>query len=272
MYYNLLKPIDWSAFGFVMLILAVLALVFTTLILVISKYCAVQEDPKIAEVQEKLSGANCGGCGFAGCADFAKAVVEGRASANGCSATSNENKQAIAKILGVEVAESVPMFAVVKCAGNNENAVKKYDYVGNKGCDAKNAYMGGDKLCLNGCLGDGTCSLKCTNDAIKTIDGVAVIDKELCGGCGACVNACPKTIIELIPKTAVVYVACSSECKGKDVMSACKVGCIGCSLCAKNCPQGAIVMENNLPVIDYLKCTGCKTCVVKCPKKVIKEI
>lgn len=269
--FNLLRPINWAGFGFVMLILAVLALLFTVLILVISKYCAVNEDPKIAEVSENLSGANCGGCGFAGCSDFAKALVEGRADISSCSATSKENKAKIGEILGVIVNETIPMVAVVKCAGTNDVAGKKFDYVGNSGCDKKVSYFGGDKLCEYGCLGDGTCALKCVNGAILTDNGIAKIDKSLCGGCGSCVNACPKHVIELIPKTASVYVACSSKCKGKDVMSACKVGCIGCSLCAKNCPENAITMVDNLPVIDYLKCTGCKTCVLKCPKKVIKE-
>ena len=269
--FNLLRPINWASFGFVMLILSVLAILFTVLILVISKYCAVKEDPKIAEVTENLSGANCGGCGFAGCADFAKALVEGRAEVNCCSATSKEGKAKIGQILGVEVEDTIAMVAVVKCAGNNDLAVKKFDYVGNKGCDKKVAYFGGDKVCSFGCLGDGTCALKCSNGAISTDNGVAKIDKDLCGGCGACIKVCPKSTIELIPKSATVYVACSNKCKGKDVMNACKVGCIGCSLCEKNCPENAITMVDNLPVIDYTKCSGCKTCVAKCPKKVIKE-
>ena len=40
-----------------------------------SKFMAVEEDPRIEEVAGCLAGANCGGCGYAGCADYAKAVV-----------------------------------------------------------------------------------------------------------------------------------------------------------------------------------------------------
>ena len=132
--------------------------------------------------------------------------------------------------------------------------------------------MGGSKLCPSGCLGGGSCATACQFDGIKIIDGVAYTDKALCSACGSCVKSCPKNLIEFIPKTAKVYVACSTKCRGKDVMSVCSVGCIGCGLCAKNCPQNAITMIDNLPVIDYEKCNGCLTCVGKCPRKSIKEI
>jgi ferredoxin len=121
-------------------------------------------------------------------------------------------------------------------------------------------------------LGCGDCAIACTFEGIKVENGVAVGCPSDCTACGSCIKACPKHIIELIPKRAKVYVACSSECKGKEVMGACKVGCIGCGLCAKNCPENAITMVNNLPVIDYSKCSGCLTCVGKCPRKTIKEI
>lgn len=267
----LLKDINWGSFGIVLAILTVLALVFTILILLVNKFCYVKEDERIPAVSEHLAGANCGGCGYAGCADYAKALVEGRADLGACGATSNEGKEQIAKILGLPFSAGEETFAVVKCAGG-VNAKNKFEYFGNKGCDAQAVYMGGSKVCPEGCLGDGTCVSACTEGGIKVIDGVAVIDKSLCASCGACVRKCPKNLIEIIPKKAVVYVACSTKCRGKDVMGACSVGCIGCGLCAKNCPQGAIEMVNNLPVIDYEKCNGCKTCVAKCPRKTIKEL
>ena len=269
---NLLAPINWSSLFIVLGILAVLSIVFTLLILLVGKVCKVEEDERIAKVQENLSGANCGGCGFAGCADFAKALVEGRAEMNACASTSKDGKAKIGEILGVAVCDSIPMVAVVKCSGDNETANKMFEYVGNYSCEAKNSAFNGDKTCNFACLSGGSCSLVCTAEAITTKNGVAKIDKRLGGGCSACVKACPKKIIELVPRSASVFVACSSKCKGKEVLTACKVGCIGCGLCVKNCPENAISLIDNLAVIDYSKCSGCKTCVAKCPRKIIKEL
>ena len=269
---NLLSnSVNFTTLGIVIAIVAVIAIVFAVLIVLVSKLCFVKEDERVSAVSERLAGANCGGCGYAGCADFAKALAEGKAELCSCGATSNENKAEIAKILDIPFTASAKTFAVVKCAGGI-NAKDKYDYVGNSGCAAQIAYMGGRKLCPEGCLGCGDCVAACADNGVKVTNGVATVDKSLCLSCGACVKSCPKHIIELIPTTAKVYVACSTKCRGKEVMGACSVGCIGCGLCAKNCPEGAITMVNNLPVIDYEKCSGCKTCVSKCPRKTIKEI
>ena len=271
MFYNLLRPINIDSLLTVLIIVAVIAIIFAVLIVLVSKLCFVKEDERIQVVSENLAGANCGGCGYAGCADYAKALVEGKATLSDCGATSNENKELIAQTLGIPFTASAKVFAVVKCAGGNK-AKDKFDYIGNKGCDYQSVYMGGKKVCPEGCLGDGTCAIACTNNGINVKEGVAVANKELCTACGACVRKCPKNLIELIPATAKVYVACSTKCRGKEVVGACSVGCIGCGLCSKNCPEGAISMVNNLPVIDYSKCTGCLTCVAKCPRKTIKEI
>lgn len=269
---NLLSnAIDPTAVLTVVGIVAVLAVVFAALIVLVSKVCYVKEDEKAQAISEHLAGANCGGCGYAGCADYAKALSEGKAELCACGATDSESKEKIAEILGIPFSASVKTFAIVKCAGGN-NCKDKFDYVGNEGCIAENAMLGGRKVCKEGCLGGGSCAEVCIGNGITVKNGVAVVDKSLCESCGACVKKCPKQIIELIPVTAKVYVACSTTCRGKDVMGACSVGCIGCGLCAKNCPQNAITMVNNLPVIDYEKCNGCLTCVSKCPRKSIKEI
>ena len=267
----LAESVDWGKVGLVIAIVAVLAVIFAILILVVSKLCAVEENETVSKIVENLAGANCGGCGYAGCEAFAKALAEGKAEITGCGPTSNENKKKIAEILGVHFAAQEPQYAVVKCAGGL-NSKEIYQYVGNTGCTAQSMFLGGKKACDYGCMGQGTCEKLCPYHAVLVKNGVAEVDKALCEACGLCVKNCPKHIITLIPKTARVYVACSSFCKGKETMDACKVGCIGCGMCARNCPEGAITMENNLPVIDYSKCTGCKTCVAKCPRKSIREL
>ena len=267
----LLRPINTQTLLIVIAIVAVIAVIFAVLIVLVSKLCAVKEDERVNAVAENLAGANCGGCGYAGCADYAKALVEGKATINACGATPNEAKETIAKILGIPFSATEQTFAVVKCAGGI-NAKDKYNYVGNTDCGAQSMFMNGKKVCPEGCLGGGSCVTVCTGAGVKVVDGVAIIDKDLCVSCGACVKKCPKNLIEIIPKKAIVYVACSTKCRGKDVMTACSVGCIGCGLCAKNCPENAISMIDNLPVIDYSKCSGCLTCVAKCPRKTIKEI
>lgn len=271
MSYLFLRDVNVSSILIVIAVVAVLALVFATLIVLVSKVCAVKEDQRIEEVSSHLAGANCGGCGYAGCADYAKALVEGKAKLSDCGATSSEDKAAIAKVLDLPFAAEEQRFAVVKCAGGH-NCKDKFDYVGNKGCIEQTAVLGGKKACPQGCLGDGTCAAACQFNGITIKDGIANTDKSLCSACGACVKKCPKNLIELIPKTAKVFVACSTTCRGKDVMNVCSVGCIGCGLCAKNCESAAITMVNNLPAIDYSKCTGCLKCVAKCPRKCIKEI
>ena len=62
-----------------------------------------------------------------------------------------------------------------------------------------------------------------------------------------------------------------SQDKGKQVMTACKVGCIGCKMCERVCESGAVTVENNIAHIDQSKCTGCGACAAKCPKKVYLE-
>lgn len=255
----------------VVAIMLVVAIIFGFLIMVVSKKFAVEVDEREEKITGCLAGANCGGCGHAGCGGLAKALVDGKGKIDDCPVTSKDAKMQIAEILGIEYAGGGESKIVVKCAGG-DNAVKTNDYVGVLDCVHQNMVCGGVNSCKTACLGLGTCKIKCKVGAIKIVDGVAVIDQNVCIKCGACLRSCPKSVIEKIPGNAKVYIACSSKCRGKEVMDACKVGCIGCGLCAKNCPEGAITMVDNLPVIDYEKCKACGVCVAKCPKKVIKTI
>lgn len=267
----LIAAIQFKAILWPTVILVALSFVFAILLAYLGKKLAVKRDEKIDMVLEKLAGANCGACGYPGCDGFAKALVEGKAKIGECNATPMANKNEIAKILGVDN-NSVPTIVVCACRGGND-AKDKYYYQGYGDCRSMEMLSGGRKMCAWGCMGMGSCTKECHDNAIQINDGgYSEIDHKKCIGCGRCVAVCPKKILKRIPATAKVYVACSNHQRGKDVKAVCKKGCLGCGLCAKICPSGAIEMVDNLPVIDYSKCTGCGLCAGKCPVKCIVKI
>ncbi len=230
----------------------------------------VETDEREVAVRAELPGNNCGGCGYAGCDGLAAAIVKGEAPVGGCPVGGAEAAARIGAIMGVEADAGVRLAAYVKCSGSCDVAGDDYVYTGVEDCKmAALVPNGGAKSCSYGCLGFGSCVKACDFDAIHVVNGVALVDSGLCKACGKCVAACPKKLIELRPVSGVANVACSSHGKGKPVMDACKSGCIGCTLCEKQCEHGAIVMDNNIPLIDYTKCTGCGKCAEKCPKKII---
>lgn len=259
----------WITLGIVAGIFAGSALIIGILILVVGKVFKVNVDEKVTKILENLAGANCGGCGCSGCSGFASKLAAGNGNLSDCHVTSPEKKAEIAKILGIELKDEEPTVAVVHCNGGIENCSDKFVYSGNPTCAANASLLGGNKACSFACLGCGDCKAVCPENAISVTGRLAQIDPDRCVSCGACIKACPHHIIDRIPVSAPVYVACSSKCKGKEVMSVCKVGCIACGICARSCPHGAITMKDNLPEIDYSKCTGCLTCVEKCPRHII---
>lgn len=259
----------WITVGIVAGIFAGSALIIGALILIVGKVFKVDVDEKITKILENLAGANCGGCGCSGCSGFAQKLAEGNGNLSDCHVTSPEKKAEIARLLGVELTDEEPTVAVVKCNGGAENCADKFVYKGNPTCAANASLLGGNKACSFACLGCGDCKAVCPEQAINLSGRLAEVDPDRCVSCGACISTCPKHIIERIPSSAPVYVACSSRCRGKEVMNVCKVGCIACGICARSCPHGAITMQDNLPVFDYKKCTGCLTCVAKCPRHII---
>lgn len=253
------------------LIMGVLGALIGIFLIVAGKKFAVHEDEKVLKIREALPGNNCGGCGFAGCDALAKAIAAGEAPVNACPVGGAKVAKEVGAILGVSAGESVRKIAFVKCSGDCEKSPKTYQYVGEASCTlVNNMPGGGDKACTYGCLGYGSCVKVCEYDAIHIVDGIAVIDEDKCVACGMCAKACPRHLIEIIPATADIRVACNSLDKGIDVKKVCSTGCIGCSMCERICPVDAIKVENNLAKIDYDVCAGCAACARKCPSKIIK--
>lgn len=255
---------------YALLCFAVISGILGLILAYASKVFAVEVDERVEKITDILPGANCGGCGYTGCAALAEAIIKGDAPANACSSVSIEVCNKIAEIAGLSPVEShVRYRAQVMCSGTHELAVKKYVYEGIHDCVSANKLSGGDKLCPNGCIGLGTCAAACKFDAIHIINGVAAVDYEKCVACGVCVASCPKSIIKLIPYDAKHWVGCSSADKGAVTKSYCNVGCIGCKICEKACPNGAIKVENSVASINYELCDGCGLCESKCPRKII---
>lgn len=242
----------------------------------VAKKFRVDEDPRIDEVLELLPGANCGGCGFPGCRGFAEALVNaadnGDISALMCPPGGSETMADVGKYLGLEVAATDPTTAVVRCSGSREKAPAKLKYDGPSKCAVAHSLFAGESGCPHGCLGLGDCVTVCDFDAIYIDEntGLPVVDVEKCVSCGACVTACPRSIIEIRPrgrKDRRVWISCINQEKGGVAMKNCKVACIGCGKCVKTCPEKiqAISMENNLAYIDPKKCIACGLCIPACP-------
>lgn len=262
---------NWTSVLIPLGIFAGLGLVFGLVLAIASRVFAVKVDERVPLVTEQLPGANCGGCGYSGCAALADAIVRGDAKPTACTVCDAAATAKIAEIMGVEVGRTVRRRAQVMCSGMGGNAHLKYCYEGAQDCIAAAKLGGGDKMCPNGCIGLGTCVTACSFDAIHMVNGMATVDYRKCSGCGACVAKCPKKLIELIPYDAKYWVGCRTAANGKTTKSMCDAGCISCKLCVKVCENGAIAVDGFGARIDYEKCVSCGKCAEKCPRHIIKS-
>ena len=263
------------------IVLGAIALVAAAVLYVCSKKFAVKEDPRIAQVSAVLPQANCGGCGFPGCSGMADALVKaadgGSLDGLNCPVGGAAVMEQVADLLGMAVANTEPMVAVVRCNGTCENRPKTVEYCGLRTCAAMNACAAGETACGFGCLGCGDCADACQFGAITVNPdtGLPEVNEDLCTACGACAKACPRHIIELRkkgPKGRRVYVSCVNRDKGPAAKKACAAACIGCGKCEKEFPFGAITVEGNLSYIDPLKCRSCRKCEKVCPTGAIVAV
>ena len=257
-----------SAILIAVLILGALGLGFGLLLMLATKAFEMPSDPTRDAVRNALPGANCGGCGFAGCDALADASAAADAPIRACPEGGAACADEIAKILGLEaMPDQVRNVATVVCQGSSERCRNKFEYHGITDCVAASLINDGHRSCKYACLGLGTCVRACKFDAIHINEktGIAEVDPEKCTSCGACVRACPKNVLSLQPETVPVRLLCRAAEEGHLVSDNCKIGCVGCAICKNACQFDAITMVNNLPVIDMNKCVGCMMCAESCP-------
>ena len=253
-----------------LLVVGISGTVFGYLLSLASSFFAVKVDKKVEECLEVLPGANCGGCGYSGCAAYAAAVAGG-APLNCCNAGGQPVADKLAEITGRTSDKVSEKKAFVYCSGGGSGKFR-YTFFGMDSCIPACRVDGGPHVCSFACVGLGSCTKVCKFHAISITNGVAKVNQALCTGCGACVAECPKGIIGLVPAEQNVAVPCRSHMKGADTMKSCDLGCIGCKKCEKTCENGAIIVTDSLAVIDYEKCTSCGKCFEVCPRHLITNI
>lgn len=243
-----------------------------------NKALAVHVDPRIEKVGAALPGANCGGCGFVGCMEYAEAVVNAGAAPNLCPVGGATVAKAVAEILGISLDESCPYRPAVHCAATREQKLGRHEYRGEQTCATANL-VAGVMGCTYGCLALGDCVKACKFDAIHLVNGKTVIDYEKCIGCKACAKVCPRKVISMVPFKAeqMFVVACSNKDFGKDVRAVCQVGCIGCKACTR-VSNGLFEVKDNVAIIDYDKYDPnaiddiMSVVLAKCPMKSLVKI
>ncbi len=256
--------------------LAALGLLFGGLLGVAARYFLVEQDPRVARIEDLLPGANCAACGYPNCGSLAQALVQGEADVCACPVGGTAVAGEIAAVLGMEPVEQkssgVKTVARVLCGAGRAEVQQVAAYEGLPDCAAASKLSAGGKACCFACLGFGNCARVCPVDAITmTPEGKPVVDEGRCIACGNCVEACPQKVMALLPAGSRIHVACHSPEPGKVVNKSCKVGCIACRVCERVCPVEAIKVDNNLAVVNYEVCTECGLCVEKCPRNTIVD-
>ncbi len=258
---------------FVAIFLAGISALFGLGLAFAAKKFDVKTDPRVEQVLDVLAHAHCGACGYPGCRQYAEEVVmKPDVAPNLCTPGRAPTAKAIATITGKDVEETEPRVARVFCQGGMSRSARRFKYEGVEDCRAAVLASGGDKACIYGCLGYGTCARVCPFGAITMSDDfLPIIDPVKCTACGKCAQACPKKVIEVLPLAKEVLVRCYSKDKGLATKKNCRVGCIACGICVKVCPYNALEIKDNYSKINLDKCKVCGLCVAKCPTKAIMD-
>ena len=228
-----------------------------------SKLMYVKVDERLTQMEGALPGTNCGACGFPGCSGYAKALLTAGVKPNLCTPGGESVLKQISEIMGVDAGGIEKKIAVVRCRGEENALQKKMEYKGIHSCAAAKLHFNGEGACAMSCLGYGDCQLACPSNAICLDKGLAKVN-ALCTGCGLCVDACPSGLITIENASIATVVLCCNIEKGGVARKKCSNACIACGKCVRECPSTAIVMKDNLAVIDYEKCKGCGHCVEIC--------
>jgi len=232
-------------------VLGGVGLTFGTLIAIANRKLYVWEDPRIDQLTDILPGANCGACGYAGCRAFAEAAIDGVVAPAGCTVLSENEREDVAYMLGVDVGDAQKVVARLLCAGGTDVAPRKALYDGIESCAAAVAVSGGGKACAWGCVGLADCAVVCTFDAIRMNDvDLPVVDPDRCTACNDCVEACPLDLFVLMPLDHKLIVQCKNLLEGDSATAVCAVACNACGRCAQDAPQ-VVQMRGGLAVVDY---------------------
>jgi len=240
----------WVTIGLSATTMLTLAVVLSYILGWASNKFHVDVDERVLTIIDALPGANCGGCGYVGCGEYAEAIALESELVTKCTVGGQSCAQQVAVIMGVEIGETLPYRPIVHCGAHYADRLGRTEYRGELQCAAANLVTD-VQGCTYGCLGFGDCARVCNYDALHVIDGLATVDYEKCVGCGACAKVCPRNIITItaFKSSQMLAVTCSNKDKGKDVIAVCNVGCIGCGACART--SSLFTLEDNLSTINY---------------------
>lgn len=253
------------------LVLGAIGLLAALLLYVAAKKFYVYEDPRIAEIEAILPGANCGGCGYSGCSAFAKACTEATSlQGMNCTGIGTAEMERIADVVGLQAGGRVRKVAAIRCNAACEDREPLNHFEGLRSCASEHSLYQGEQDCTFGCLGLGDCIRACPFGAMTADEkGFPVVDIDKCTGCGKCGEACPRDLpVLVVPKNddELIYVSCANHNRGPQAMKDCSVSCIGCGKCVRTCTHDAIKVTAFLADIDSEKCVGCGECIEACPR------